>query len=207
MKPRPSFSNRPNDKPSFSKPRRPAPGEARANRHVQEVEKIAPAMDEDDVIALVREKTKPFILILDCVQDPHNLGAILRTADGAGVDVVIAPKDKAVGITETVRRISVGAADHIPFAQVTNLARTMERLKEMGVWIVGTSDKASKSLFDLDLKGPIALVTGSEEKGMRRLTEENCDFLARLPMKGNVGCLNASVATGICLYEAVRQRL
>ena len=170
-------------------------------------EKSVPALDEGDLMKIVSETAVPFLLILDCVQDPHNLGAILRTADGAGVHAVIAPKDKAVGITETVRRISVGAADHVPFVQVTNLARTMEQLKEAGLWFVGTSDKAEKSLYELDLKGPLALVLGAEEKGMRRLTEENCDFLAKLPMAGKVECLNVSVATGICLFEAVRQRL
>ena len=169
-------------------------------------DKPAPSLDEGDLMAIVSETEVPFILILDCVQDPHNLGAILRTADGAGVHAVVAPKDKAVGITETVRRISVGAADYVPFVQVTNLARTMEQLKEAGLWFVGTSDKAEKSLYELDLKGPLALVLGAEEKGMRRLTEEKCDFLAKLPMAGKVECLNVSVATGVCLFEAVRQR-
>ena len=158
-------------------------------------------------MAIVAEKETPFILILDCVQDPHNLGAILRTADAAGVHAVVAPKDKAVGITETVRRVSVGAADHVPFAQVTNLARTMEKLKAAGVWLVGTSDHVkSKSIYEIDLKGPLGLVMGAEEKGMRRLTEENCDFLASIPMAGKVECLNVSVATGVCVFEAVRQR-
>lgn len=183
--------------------------EARENRHVRprEEERPAPALHEDDVMAIVAAQEKPFLLILDCVQDPHNLGAILRSADGAGVHCVIAPKDKSCGLTETVRRISVGAADHVPFAQVTNLARVMEKLKAAGVWIVGTSDHAaSRSLYDIDLNGPLAIVMGSEDKGMRRLTEENCDFLARLPMAGNVECLNVSVATGVCLFEAVRQR-
>ena len=181
--------------------------EARENRHVKETEKAAPALDEDDLMEIVAGHAVPFVLILDCVQDPHNLGAILRTADAAGVHAVVAPKDKAVGITETVRRVSVGAADHVPFAQVTNLARTMEKLKEAGVWIVGTSDHASsKSLYELDLKGPLAIVMGAEEKGMRRLTEENCDFLVSIPMAGRVECLNVSVATGVCLFEAVRQR-
>ncbi len=180
---------------------------ARDNRHVKSAEEsYTPSLDEDDLMRIVAETEVPFLLILDCVQDPHNLGAILRTADGAGVHAVIAPKDKAVGITETVRRISVGAADHVPFVQVTNLARAMERLKEAGLWFVGTSDRAEKSIYELDLKGPLALVLGAEEKGMRRLTEESCDFLGKLPMAGKVECLNVSVATGICLYEAVRQR-
>lgn len=184
--------------------------DARENRHVRarpEEERPAPALGEEDVMAIVAARETPFLLILDCVQDPHNLGAILRSADGAGVDCVIAPKDKSCGITETVRRVSVGAADHVPFAQVTNLARAMEKLKAAGVWIVGTSDHAaSKSLYELDLTGPLAIVMGSEDKGMRRLTEENCDFLAALPMAGKVECLNVSVATGVCLFEAVRQR-
>lgn len=194
-------------KPRSSGPNREHGRQARENRHVQPVEKTLPALDEDGMMAIVAEKTAPFVLILDCVQDPHNLGAILRTADAAGVDVVVAPKDKAAGITETVRRVSVGAADHVPFAQVTNLARAMEKLKEAGVWIVGTSDHAkSKSIYELDLKGPLAIVMGAEEKGMRRLTEENCDFLASIPMAGRVECLNVSVATGVCLFEALRQR-
>lgn len=157
-------------------------------------------------MARVAEREAPFLLVLDCVQDPHNLGAILRTAEGAGVDAVVAPKDKAVAITETVRRVSVGAADRVPFVQVTNLARAMERLKDAGVWFVGTSDQADKSLYELDLKGPLAVVLGAEGKGMRRLTEENCDFLCRIPMAGQSECLNVSVSAGVCLYEAVRQR-
>ena len=181
-------------------------GQARENRHVQ-AEKAIPSRSEDELFEIVEAEETPFILILDCIQDPHNLGAILRTADGAGVHAVVAPKDKQVAITETVRRVSVGGADHVPFVQVTNLARTMERLKEAGIWTVGTSDHAgSKSLYELDLKGPLALVLGAEEKGMRRLTMENCDFLATIPMTGQVECLNVSVATGVCLYEAVRQR-
>lgn len=199
------MARKPHDRPKGRDNR-----EARENRHVRprEEERPAPALHEDDVMAIVAANPTPFLLILDCVQDPHNLGAILRSADGAGVHCVIAPKDKSCGLTETVRRISVGAADHVPFAQVTNLARTMEKLKAAGAWIVGTSDHAaSRSLYELDLTGPLAIVMGSEDKGMRRLTEENCDFLAALPMAGKVECLNVSVATGVCLFEAVRQRL
>ncbi|MEP4079912.1 23S rRNA (guanosine(2251)-2'-O)-methyltransferase RlmB [Haloferula sp.] len=188
------------------KPRRQG-REARENRHIRPATEIAVrSRDEEELMTIVSDRAAPLILVLDCVQDPHNLGAILRTADGAGVHAVVAPKDKAVGITETVRRISVGAADHVPFVQVTNLARTIERLKEKGVWFVGTSDKADKSLYELDLKGPLALVLGAEEKGMRRLTEENCDFLASIPMAGKIECLNVSVSAGVCLFEAVRQR-
>ena len=166
-----------------------------------------PALDEVDLLAIVAREATPFLLMLDCVQDPHNLGAILRTADAAGMHAVIAPKDKAVGITETVRRVSVGAADHVPFAQVTNLARTMEKLKAAGLWLVGTSDhETAQSIYDLDLKGPLCLVMGAEGTGLRRLTAENCDFLATIPMAGSVGCLNVSVATGVCVFEALRQR-
>jgi len=180
--------------------------QARENRHVRTTEEATPSLDEEDLFLLLNGRKDAFVLILDCIQDPHNLGAILRTADGAGVHAVIAPKDKAVGITDTVRRISVGASDHVPFVQVTNLARTMEKLKTAGLWLVGTSDRADKSIYQLDLKGPLGLVLGSEESGMRRLTEENCDFLASIPMAGKVECLNVSVATGVCLFEAVRQR-
>lgn len=180
---------------------------ARENRHVRPATEIAVSpRDEDELMRLIEASQVPFVLVLDCIQDPHNLGAILRTADAAGVDCVVAPKDKQVGITETVRRVSVGAADHVPFVQVTNLARTMQRLKDAGIWIVGTSDRADRSYYDLDLKGPLAVVLGAEEKGMRRLTEENCDFLASLPMTGSVECLNVSVSAGVCLFEAVRQR-
>jgi len=194
---------------NFRKPMRDRPEGARENRHVRSItpeSEAVPARNEDDVWDLLSAAKTPLVLILDCIQDVHNLGAILRTADGAGVTAVVAPKDKAASITETVRRVSTGAADWVPFFQVTNLARFMERLKEVGVWIVGTSDKCDKSIYQMDLKGPVALVMGAEGKGMRRLTEENCDFLCKLPMAGKVECLNVSVATGICLYEAVRQR-
>ncbi len=180
--------------------------EARANRHVGEPGKTPPALDEDALMAIVAAQAAPLVLVLDCVQDPHNLGAILRTAEAAGVHAVVTTKDKAAGVTETVRRVSVGAADRVPFAQVTNLARAMERLKAAGLWLVGTTDHADKSLYETDLTGPLALVLGAEEKGMRRLTEEHCDFLAVIPMAGEVGCLNVSVAAGVCLFEAVRQR-
>lgn len=162
--------------------------------------------DEGDLNAILAEQPQGLYLVLDCIQDPHNLGAILRTANGAGVAAVIAPKDKSVGITETVLRVSVGAAEKVPFIQVTNLARTMKSMKEAGLWFVGTSDHGDRSLYDIDFKGGIALVMGAEGDGMRRLTEENCDFLVRIPMAGTVPCLNVSVATGVCLYEAVRQR-
>ena len=138
--------------------------------------------------------------------DPHNLGACLRTADAAGAHAVIVPKDHSATLTDTVRHIACGAAESVPFIQVTNLSRTMELLKEAGVWITGTADVAEKSLYDIDLTGPTALVLGAEGSGMRRLTGERCDFLIRIPMLGKVPCLNVSVAAGVCLFEAVRQR-
>jgi len=187
-------------------------GGARENRHVRGQQSGKnpsagrKALNEDALVDLLDKVEVPFLLILDCVQDPHNLGAILRTADGAGVNAVIAPKDKSVGITDTVERIAVGAAKSMPFVRVTNLARTIKQLQERGVWIIGTSDAKQKSLYDADLKGPLALVMGAEGDGMRRLTEDSCDDLVMLPMAGKVDCLNVSVATGVCLYEAVRQR-
>lgn len=148
----------------------------------------------------------PFLLILDGVQDPHNLGACLRSADGAGVHAVIVPKDRSVSLTDTVRHVASGAAASIPLVQVTNLARTLRDLKKRNIWLVGTTDQAEKSLYEQDLKGPLGIVMGSEGKGARRLTLEECDFQISLPMKGRVESLNVSVATGVCLYEAVRQR-
>ncbi len=148
-----------------------------------------------------------FLLILDGVTDPHNLGACLRSADAAGVHAVIAPKDNAVGLTPVAVKVASGAAESVPFVQVTNLARTLDRLKEQGIWLIGTSDDADTTLYQADLQGPLALVLGSEGKGMRRLTRERCDLLVRLPMLGRVESLNVSVTAGICLYEALRQRL
>ena len=178
---------------------------ARANQHSAGGSRQR-SVPEGDLRDILDRSSRPFVLILDGVQDPHNLGAILRSAEGAGVDLVIAPRDRAVGITEVVRRISVGAADHVPFMRVTNLARTMDELKNLGIWLVGTSDRAKGSLFDVDLNGPVGIVMGAEEAGLRRLTEEKCDFLVYIPMRGRVECLNVSVATGVCLYEALRQR-
>lgn len=185
-------------------------GEARENRHVRDKpsgQAGKNSLVEEDLVSGVQNGEIDFVLILDCVQDPHNLGAILRTADGAGIQAVVVPKDKSAGITDTVRRISVGAADSVPFVRVTNLSRAMKSLQEAGMWLVGTSDKAEKTLYETDLKGRLGLVIGAEGDGLRRLTEEGCDFLVKLPMLGQVPCLNASVATGVCLYEALRQRL
>jgi 23S rRNA (guanosine2251-2'-O)-methyltransferase len=184
-----------------------APGEQfRKHKHTN-YEKAPEVRDEDDLYAIVAAQPAPFVLILDGITDPHNLGACLRTADAAGVHAVVSPKDRAATITETVRHIACGAAESIPFIQVTNLARCLDKLKEMGVWLVGTADEGDRSLYDLDLKGGIGFVMGAEGPGMRRLTEEKCDFLVKIPMGGKVPCLNVSVATGVCLFEAVRQRM
>jgi len=148
----------------------------------------------------------PLLLILDGVQDPHNLGACLRTADATGVQALIAPKDKAVGLTAVACRVASGAARTIPYIRVTSLARTIEGLKERGLWLTGTAAEATDGLFETDLTGPLALVMGGEGQGLRRLTRERCDWLVRLPMFGTVESLNVSVATGVCLYEALRQR-
>ncbi|MFK7910229.1 MAG: 23S rRNA (guanosine(2251)-2'-O)-methyltransferase RlmB [Akkermansiaceae bacterium] len=188
--------------------RRGREGEARENKHVRgsKPSQGQGRRPEEDLYEMLEDVDTPLLLILDCVQDPHNLGAILRTADGAGVTAVVTPRDKSVGITDTVRRISVGGADSVPFFQVTNLSRTMKKLQESGIWLVGTSDAAGQTLYESRLTGPLGLVMGAEGTGMRRLTEENCDFLIKIPMAGKVECLNVSVATGVCLFEAVRQR-
>jgi predicted rRNA methylase len=148
----------------------------------------------------------PLLLILDQVQDPHNLGACLRTADAAGVHALIAPRDRAVGLTPAVHKVASGAAGRLPFFQVTNLARTLRDLRERGIWLVGAAGEAEQELYEADLTGPLGLVMGAEESGLRRLTREHCDALVRIPMLGGVESLNVSVAAGVLLYEAVRQR-
>jgi len=165
-------------------------------------------LDENGLLDLLdRPAEPPLLLILDGIKDPHNLGACLRSADAAGVHAVVVPKDRSVALTRTVRMIACGAAEKVPFVQVTNLARCMKQLQDMGVWLVGTIANVSQTLYDLDLRGPLAFVMGSEGKGLRRLTAERCDFLVSIPMAGSVESLNVSVATGVCLFEAVRQRL
>jgi 23S rRNA (guanosine2251-2'-O)-methyltransferase len=179
---------------------------ARNNRHAQGGGFVA--IDQPDLETILSSTENPFLLVLDGVQDPHNLGACLRTADGAGIHAVIAPRNRAVSITETVSRISCGAAENVPFVRVVNIVRTLELLREHGVNLVGTADGAeSTSLYEVDFTGPTALVLGAEGKGIRRLTQENCDQVVRIPMLGRVDCLNVSVATGVCLYEALRQRI
>lgn len=155
---------------------------------------------------LDRAEGPPLLLVLDGVTDPHNLGACLRTADAAGALAVIVPKDKAATLNATVRKVACGAAEVIPLVAVTNLARALEKLQQRGLWIVGTAGEAEQVIYDQDLTGPTVLVMGAEGKGMRRLTREHCDYLVRLPMAGSVSSLNVSVATGICLFEALRQR-
>lgn len=155
---------------------------------------------------LARSETPPLLLVLDGVTDPHNLGACLRTADAAGVQAVIVPKDKSATLNATVRKVACGAAEVVPLVAVTNLARTLEKLQKLGLWVVGTAGEATQEIYDLDLRGPTILVMGAEGRGMRRLTREHCDYLAKLPMSGSVSSLNVSVATGVCLFEAVRQR-
>ena len=167
----------------------------------------AGVQDENYLFALLQELDEPpFLLVLDGVTDPHNLGACMRSADAAGVQTVIVPKDNAVGVTPTVQKVACGAAETVPLVVVTNLSRTLKQLQDQGLWIVGTAGEAEQLVYDVDLKGPMALVMGAEEKGLRRLTRENCDLLVKLPMAGVVSSLNVSVATGICLFEAVRQR-
>ena len=163
-------------------------------------------MNESDAYDYLKTLEEPFILIIDGVQDPHNLGACLRSADAAGVDLVFAPQKGTTGITETVRNISCGGADRIPYVQVGNLSRTLEKLKELDIALVGTGDAASQPLYEVELTGKLAIVMGSEARGLRQKTAQKCDVLVRIPMLGQVECLNLSVATGICLFEAVRQR-
>ncbi len=171
---------------------------------VARVEALALARDLDAVLAALEEPA--LLLILDGVTDPHNLGACLRVADGMGVHAVIAPKDRAAGINSTVAKVASGAADTVPFLAVTNLARTLRELKERGVWLIGADEQAETDLYTIRLEGPIGWVLGAEGGGMRRLTRENCDELARVPMHGSVTSLNVSVTAGICLAETRRQR-
>jgi 23S rRNA (guanosine2251-2'-O)-methyltransferase len=164
-------------------------------------------LDESDLFRLLDNLNEPpFLLILDGVQDPHNLGACMRTAEAAGAHAVIAPKDRASAITATALKVSSGAAERLPFIQVTNLARVLRELKETGVWLVGTSGDSEETLFDADLKGPLAIILGAEGRGIRRLTREHCDHVIYIPMLGGAESLNVSVAAGVCLFEAVRQR-
>jgi 23S rRNA (guanosine2251-2'-O)-methyltransferase len=164
------------------------------------------AWDEHDLLGSIVELDSPLLLVLDGVTDPHNLGACLRSADAAGAHAVVIPKDRAAAVDGVVRKVAAGAAEFVPVATVTNLARALDMLKERGVWVVGTDAEAPETLYGADLDRPLALVLGAEGDGMRRLTRERCDFLVRIPMAGQVASLNVSVAAGIALFEARRQR-
>ncbi len=171
---------------------------------VHEVEQVRSLDDLLD--QLEADGIAPLLLVLDGVTDPHNLGACLRVADGAGAHAVIAPKDHACGVNATVAKVASGAAETVPYFMVTNLARTLGELKERNIWVIGTSGDADKTLYQMDLKGPVALVLGAEGPGMRQLTRKTCDELVGIPMQGAVESLNVSVASAVCLYEALRQR-
>ncbi len=183
---------------------------ASGGRHqgvVAQVAEQASAYTEKQLPELIERLPSPaLVLVLDGITDPHNLGACLRSADAAGVGLVIAPKDKSASLNATVRKVACGAAETVPFVAVTNLARTLKQLQDSGIWLTGLAGEAEQSLYALDLTGPAAIVMGAEGSGLRRLTRENCDYLVRLPMSGAVSSLNVSVATGVVLYEVVRQR-
>ena len=179
-------------------------GTSRHQGVVARVEAVAMPHSLDEVVEAI--EGPPLLLILDGVTDPHNLGACLRVADGAGAHAIVAPKDHAVGVNATVAKVASGAAETVPYIMVTNLARTLNELKDFDIRVIGTSDDAEHTLYDLDLTGPIAFVLGSEGDGMRQLTRKTCDQLVRIPMAGAVESLNVSVAAGVCLFEALRQR-
>lgn len=189
-------------------PRRNKSPKARQNRHAAE-NLLVRTMAEEEILPLLESLDHdPFVLVLDRVQDPHNLGACMRTANAAGCDLVVAPRDRASGMTETARRIACGGADDLPYVQVTNLGRTLDDLKGAGLWIVGTGDEEAQPVYGCNLmSGPLCFIMGAEGAGIRAKTASKCDALVRIPMLGSVECLNVSVATGVCLFEAVRQRV
>lgn len=182
---------------------------ARGANHQGIMARVKPAkqLNENDLDDILAKHDSPLLLVLDGVTDPHNLGACLRNADAAGVAAVIVPKDKSANITATVSKVACGAAETVPLVRVTNLARTMRALQEQGIWFVGTAGEATHDIYQAKLTGPLAIVMGAEGDGMRRLTRETCDDLIKIPMAGSVSSLNVSVASGVCLFEAVRQRL
>lgn len=175
-------------------------------KQVHSLDELLENLEASNAALPPEQRTQPLILVLDGVTDPHNLGACLRVADGAGAHAVIAPKDHAAGINATVAKVASGAAETVPYFMVTNLARTLNELKERNIWVIGTSDQATQTLYQADLKAAVALVLGAEGDGMRQLTAKTCDQLVSIPMLGAVESLNVSVASGVCLYEAVRQR-
>ncbi|MCA2015641.1 23S rRNA (guanosine(2251)-2'-O)-methyltransferase RlmB [Vibrio tritonius] len=182
---------------------------AKGANHQGVIAKVKPAkaLNENDLDDIIAQHEQPLLLVLDGVTDPHNLGACLRNADAAGVAAVIVPKDKSAAMNATVSKVACGAAETVPLIRVTNLARTMRALQEQGIWFVGTAGEATHDIYQSKLTGPLAIVMGAEGDGMRRLTRETCDDLIKIPMAGSVSSLNVSVATGVCLFEAVRQRL
>lgn len=181
--------------------------EGRHQGIIAEMDRGESRWDEERLLQRLRTiDHAPLLLVMDGITDPHNLGACLRSADAAGVDAVIVPRDKSADITPVVRKVACGAAEVVPFVRVTNLARTLEKLQREGVWLFGAAGEAQQTLYEADLLGPVALVVGAEGKGLRRLTREKCDQLVSLPMYGSVDSLNVSVATGICLFEIRRQR-
>jgi 23S rRNA (guanosine2251-2'-O)-methyltransferase len=175
-------------------------------RHQGVVARIEVRNAADTLEEVLEGIEHPMLLVLDGVTDPHNLGACLRVANGAGAHAVVAPKDRAAGITPTVSKVASGAAESTPYVMVTNLARALAQLKERNIWIVGADERADKTLYEADLPESIAWVLGAEGEGMRRLTRESCDLLVRIPMRGEVGSLNVSVSAGLCLYESARRR-
>jgi 23S rRNA (guanosine2251-2'-O)-methyltransferase len=182
---------------------------AEGQRHQGAVAEVLPRSGDPETQleeALAAAEGPPLLLVLDGLQDPHNLGACLRSADAAGVHAVLAPRDRAVGLTPVVRKVAAGAADAVPFIAVVNLARTLRDLRSRGLWLVGLDADGERTIYGTDLRGPLALVMGAEGQGLRRLTRENCDQLVSIPMAGSVESLNVSVATGVVLFEAVRQR-
>lgn len=182
-------------------------GMAGSGRHQGVVARVDAVIKEVHLSDVLETLSEPALfLVLDGVQDPHNLGACLRVADAAGVHAVIAPKDKAVGLNATAIKVASGAADSVPYITVTNLARALKEMQDAGVWLVGMDEAGDKDIYATDFTGPVALVMGAEGAGLRRLTKETCDFLVRIPMMGMVESLNVSVASGVCLYEARRQR-
>ncbi|AWA99210.1 23S rRNA (guanosine(2251)-2'-O)-methyltransferase RlmB [Vibrio harveyi] len=182
---------------------------ARGANHQGIIARVKPAkqLNENDIDGILAQHEAPLLLVLDGVTDPHNLGACLRNADAAGVAAIIVPKDRSAPMNATVSKVACGAAEVVPLIRVTNLARTMRTLQEQGIWFVGTAGEATHDIYQAKLTGPLAIVMGAEGDGMRRLTRETCDDLIKIPMAGSVSSLNVSVASGICLFEAVRQRI
>ncbi|ELB2835581.1 23S rRNA (guanosine(2251)-2'-O)-methyltransferase RlmB [Vibrio sp. Vb2133] len=189
--------------------RRTLDDKARGANHQGIIARVKPAkqLNENDIDDILAQHESPLLLVLDGVTDPHNLGACLRNADAAGAAAIIVPKDRSAPMNATVSKVACGAAEVVPLIRVTNLARTMRTLQEKGIWFVGTAGEATHDIYQAKLTGPLAIVMGAEGDGMRRLTRETCDDLIKIPMAGSVSSLNVSVASGICLFEAVRQRI